>query len=670
MDKRDQAIYEKELKVLDKLGYRTLSKLGFGTYGVVLLVEKQGVQGVVKIAINKISKEANLSEMREAIFLKQFDSPFIIKANKVYTSLDDSYIIIEIEKMDRSFNQVEKTKQTQEYYRKLIYSVVQALYHIHTRGFVHNDIKPHNILIKNDTFKLADFGLCNYMGLPIPNGLNTFCSTDYYKAPNSVTDSIYIQNNRYNYNSDIYSVGALMYWIVLEIPKIPKKKGINPPVIDITLAEYLLVRDQFIAYYGEEGVDFMERCLDLNTSTRMTSIAALEHPYLKNYKAAGGFGNFLKEKYPEEDPYSKDYIEEFYKNYKDVKIKFNKIKDTAGFIKEIDIMLKFTLLYNKSLESFIQYILLFRKVIHDFPSKKIADLSFCCFSIMNKVYELTACNVMLKRLLRDILHKTPQDVLIKLEIEILNYYEFNVPLVPIHSIIYYYFLKDKKIDINVSCQTAIRLLLSTRVDEECTLDELVKFSINPNKSNKLEALKKDGMINNIEDLDAIDEAMDDKKEEEENDEVELEICEIDGKKYLKDEEGTIYNQNTLDPVGQYNFKNNTWIQKAHNNSSKSARKDEVEVKECVIDGISYYKNEEGTIYDTETEEIIGQFDFSKNIWIDYKESVNSVYKNAMKLYEKRDHINMVRYLQHHMDLFSDKKYLNLRRVILEKVQDL
>ena len=83
-----------------------------------------------------------------------------------------------------------------------------------------------------------------------------------------------------------------------------------------------------------------------------------------------------------------------------------------------------------------------------------------------------------------------------------------------------------------------------------------------------------------------------------------------------------------------------------------------------------FKDDKGNIYDQETEEPVGTFNFSQNKWTNYKESVNSVYENAMKLYIKSDHLNMVRYLEHHMDLLGDKKYLNLRRVILEKVQQI
>jgi hypothetical protein len=41
--------------------------------------------------------------------------------------------------------------------------------------------------------------------------------------------------------------------------------------------------------------------------------------------------------------------------------------------------------------------------------------------------------------------------------------------------------------------------------------------------------------------------------------AEVEECEIDGVEYLKDEEGIIYDLQTEDPVGKYNFKLKKWI---------------------------------------------------------------------------------------------------------------
>ena len=43
--------------------------------------------------------------------------------------------------------------------------------------------------------------------------------------------------------------------------------------------------------------------------------------------------------------------------------------------------------------------------------------------------------------------------------------------------------------------------------------------------------------------------------------AEVEECEIDGKEYLKDEEGIVYDVLTEDPVGKYDFAKKCWISK-------------------------------------------------------------------------------------------------------------
>jgi hypothetical protein len=43
-----------------------------------------------------------------------------------------------------------------------------------------------------------------------------------------------------------------------------------------------------------------------------------------------------------------------------------------------------------------------------------------------------------------------------------------------------------------------------------------------------------------------------------------------------------------------------------------------EVEECVIDGVSYLKDEEGTVYDPETEDVVGKYNFKTKKWLSRK----------------------------------------------------
>jgi hypothetical protein len=57
-------------------------------------------------------------------------------------------------------------------------------------------------------------------------------------------------------------------------------------------------------------------------------------------------------------------------------------------------------------------------------------------------------------------------------------------------------------------------------------------------------------------------AVENKPEPAEDEEVaEVEECEIDGKTYLRDNEGTIYDMDSEEEVGKYNFKTNKWVKR-------------------------------------------------------------------------------------------------------------
>jgi serine/threonine-protein kinase len=87
-----------------------------------------------------------------------------------------------------------------------------GLTYMHSRGVIHRDTKPHNILYRNGAYKIADLGLAKEPG----NGVNlTFATvgTDDYMPPEQRSPQAYADER-----SDIYALGATIHHVYFGAP--------------------------------------------------------------------------------------------------------------------------------------------------------------------------------------------------------------------------------------------------------------------------------------------------------------------------------------------------------------------------------------------------------------------------------------------------------------------
>jgi serine/threonine-protein kinase len=108
--------------------------------------------------------------------------------------------------------------------------ICDALIYAHSKGFVHRDIKPHNILLSEDgTAKVTDFGIARATDLSSVSALGT----PLYMSPEQCRGQ-----ESPDTRSDIYSLGATLYEMLTgETPfqgNAPQlyQKHINEPVPD------------------------------------------------------------------------------------------------------------------------------------------------------------------------------------------------------------------------------------------------------------------------------------------------------------------------------------------------------------------------------------------------------------------------------------------------------
>lgn len=202
--------------------YLILEKIGQGAHAEIYKAADQLTDNrLVALKIIKLNKESsqnqkqNLDMEREAfaklmfnknvIGLRDYDS----SQNLFYMTIDLVTEGASLQDRFKPFNNL-MTWPELYYYFKQIAMGMQA---IHQVKIVHRDLKPQNILVDNrEIVKIADFGISKMKigEIEKPHG---FEGTPKYTAPEQYWD-----NENYYFQSDIYSMGVMLYEFATGVP--------------------------------------------------------------------------------------------------------------------------------------------------------------------------------------------------------------------------------------------------------------------------------------------------------------------------------------------------------------------------------------------------------------------------------------------------------------------
>lgn len=194
--------------------------IGKGSYSVVY--RGRNMTTHKDVAIKKIYYQQNKKQNieREIKIMKKLNHKHIIKLYDYIYQNDYIYIIMEYSDMGDLAHFLNGKPLKEKYAQKYLRQIAEAVEYLLDKNILHRDIKPHNILLTHDgNLKLSDFGFAKIF--KNDEMTKTICGSPIYMAPEI------IKNNKYNNKTDLWSIGVILYEMLVGKPPYKAKTHIQ-----------------------------------------------------------------------------------------------------------------------------------------------------------------------------------------------------------------------------------------------------------------------------------------------------------------------------------------------------------------------------------------------------------------------------------------------------------
>ena len=270
--------------MLEIPGYTIQRILGHGGMATVYLAvqESLGREVALKVLLPALAQHPVATErfLREARFAAQLHHPNIVAIHEVGVHAGNPYMAMAY----MPGGTVAQTTQGQDdpnFALHIIRDIAKALDFAHRQGVVHRDVKPENILRRDDgSCVLSDFGIAH--ALAAQTGLTdegTSVGTPHYMSPEQ------LRGEKVDGRADLYSLGVVFYqlltgdlpyhgtdgWAIgmqhisAPIPRLPESKAHLQPLVDSLLAKVPEARVQ-------TGSELVQRVDELLSGENVTLV--------------------------------------------------------------------------------------------------------------------------------------------------------------------------------------------------------------------------------------------------------------------------------------------------------------------------------------------------------------------------------------------------------------
>jgi serine/threonine protein kinase len=276
--------------------FKAIKMIGQGSFAKVYLAESRTNRG--KYAVKAFSKEGIISQnksnsksvlVNEIDILRSLDHENIIKLYEVHETENSIYLILDLIQGNSLEDILKRPSLRKNYstvqFKDMIRSILDALAYLASKGIMHRDLKPDNILVEKDgKIKIVDFGLATYIGLS--EYIYKKCGTPGYIAPEVFKYNPKIPTTSYNDRCDVFSAGCILFFIFFGYPFIDGCSDSD------TLHQNKSSFENFEAYFildiemknqkskiNKEGLNLLWKLLEFEHENRISATDAFGHPY-------------------------------------------------------------------------------------------------------------------------------------------------------------------------------------------------------------------------------------------------------------------------------------------------------------------------------------------------------------------------------------------------------
>ena len=215
--------------------YKLLQKIGEGGVGNVYLadqlkpVRRQVALKIIKAGMDTKSVIARFEAERQALAMMEHPNiAHVLNAGE--TEIGRPYFVMELVHGERITTFCEKQPLSIYQRLTLFMQVCHAIQHAHQKGIIHRDIKPSNVLVSLNNNEprpvVIDFGIAKateenlLTDKTVNTSIGPLIGTPAYMSPEQTNLSRLDIDTR----SDIYSLGALLYELLVGVPPFSHKE--------------------------------------------------------------------------------------------------------------------------------------------------------------------------------------------------------------------------------------------------------------------------------------------------------------------------------------------------------------------------------------------------------------------------------------------------------------